>query len=190
MNEGVEIHCTAVTTQVFTLIGLLVELGKAIAKSKGSLEAYPSIRQTSITVTSNSPIIYSSLFSSFFFSGRHVPGLGEKFCNEPGTNFSPLYFTFFRVLTGKLFHFFITLLFIIFSNCDRINFIIIFFLSGKQTFFAAIAPVISLLLEMVSCYFNLFKLLVILILIFNHPLWRILPVFVLMTHEWILSTPW
>ena len=120
---------------MFTVVGLLVELGKAIAKSKGSLEAYPSIRQTSITVTSNSPIIYSSLFSSFFFSGRHVPGLGEKFCNEPGTNFSPLYFTFFRVLTGKLFHFFITLLFIISSNRDRVNFISIIFLFGREIIF-------------------------------------------------------
>ena len=44
MNEGVEIHCKAVTTQVFTVVGLLVELGTAVAKSKGSLEASPPIR--------------------------------------------------------------------------------------------------------------------------------------------------
>ena len=37
MNEGVDIHCKAVTTQLFTLVGLLVELGTAIEKSKGSL---------------------------------------------------------------------------------------------------------------------------------------------------------
>ena len=42
MNNGVEIHCKAVTTQVFTV--LLVELGKSIEKSNSSLKAYPSIR--------------------------------------------------------------------------------------------------------------------------------------------------
>ena len=36
MNKRVEIHCKEVTTQVFTLI--LVELGTAIANSKGYLE--------------------------------------------------------------------------------------------------------------------------------------------------------
>ena len=30
MNKGVEIDCKAVTTQVFTVVGLLVELGTAI----------------------------------------------------------------------------------------------------------------------------------------------------------------
>ena len=44
INKRVKIHCKAVTTQVFTLVGLLVELGTAIEKSKGSLEAYSSIR--------------------------------------------------------------------------------------------------------------------------------------------------
>ena len=42
MNKEVKIHCKAVTTQVFTV--LLVELGTDMTKSKGSLEAYPSIR--------------------------------------------------------------------------------------------------------------------------------------------------
>ena len=68
MNEGVDIRCKLVTTQVFTVVGLLVELGKAIAKPKCSIEAYPSIRQMSVTVTSGSPVIYYSLFSSSFFS--------------------------------------------------------------------------------------------------------------------------
>ena len=58
INEGVEIHCKAVINQVFTVVGLIVELGTAIEKSKGSLDAYPSIRKTSVTVTSNSPVIY------------------------------------------------------------------------------------------------------------------------------------
>ena len=42
MNEGVKIHCKAVTTQVFTVF--LVELDTAISKSKGSLEAYNPIK--------------------------------------------------------------------------------------------------------------------------------------------------
>ena len=44
MNEGVEIRCKAVMTQVFTVVGLLVELGTAIAKPMGYLKASPSIR--------------------------------------------------------------------------------------------------------------------------------------------------
>ena len=68
MNEGFKISCKAVMTQLFTVLGILVELSKTIAKPKGYLEASPSIRQPYITVTSNSPVIYSSLFSYFFFS--------------------------------------------------------------------------------------------------------------------------
>ena len=66
MNEGVEIHCKSVTAQVFTVVGLIVEIGTAIAKSRGFLEANHSIRLSSVTVTSTSPVIYYSLFSSFF----------------------------------------------------------------------------------------------------------------------------
>ena len=40
MNEGVNIHYKSVMTQVFTVLGLVVELGTAISKSKGYLEAY------------------------------------------------------------------------------------------------------------------------------------------------------
>ena len=58
MNEVVEIHYKAFMTQVFVLVGLIVELGTAIEKSKGYIDAYPSIRKTSVTVTSNSPVIY------------------------------------------------------------------------------------------------------------------------------------
>ena len=42
-NKGVEIHCKAVTIQVFTVVGLIFELVTAIGKSKGSLESSPSI---------------------------------------------------------------------------------------------------------------------------------------------------
>ena len=51
----------------------------------------------------------------------------------------------------------------IFSNRDRINFIVIVFLIGRQMIFSAIAPVVSFFHKMVSCYFNILKLLVILI---------------------------
>ena len=38
MNKGVRIHCKAVTTQVFTVLGLLVELVTYIAKSKSFIK--------------------------------------------------------------------------------------------------------------------------------------------------------
>ena len=41
MNEGVAIPFKSVTKQVFTVVGLLVELVISIAKYKGYLEAYP-----------------------------------------------------------------------------------------------------------------------------------------------------
>ena len=62
-NKGVEIHCKAVTTQVFTVVGLIVELGLAIVKLKFSIEASTTIRKPCVTVTSNSPDIYSSILS-------------------------------------------------------------------------------------------------------------------------------
>ena len=34
-NKGVNIHCKEVATQVFTVIGLLVELSKFITKPEG-----------------------------------------------------------------------------------------------------------------------------------------------------------
>ena len=41
MREGFDIHCKAVTTQVFTV--LIFELVVDISKSKGIIEAYPYI---------------------------------------------------------------------------------------------------------------------------------------------------
>ena len=64
-----------------------------------------------------------------------------------------------------MFHFFVALLLIIFSNCYRIKIFIIVLLFGRQIIFASIAPVIRFFLEMVSCYFKILKLPVILILI-------------------------
>ena len=42
-NEGVNIRCKAVTTNVFTVVGLLVELSTAIEKSKGYIKSFNSI---------------------------------------------------------------------------------------------------------------------------------------------------
>ena len=67
MNEVVKVYCKAVTTQVFTVVSLLVELGTSIAKSKDYIDAYPSIRQPSVTVPSNSPVVYPPLFASLRF---------------------------------------------------------------------------------------------------------------------------
>ena len=44
MNEGLDIYCESVKAQVYTVVGLLVELFTATSKSKGSIEEYPSIR--------------------------------------------------------------------------------------------------------------------------------------------------
>ena len=43
MNKGVKIHCKAFTTKLFTVLGLLVEIGTSIEKSKIYLEVYTSI---------------------------------------------------------------------------------------------------------------------------------------------------
>ena len=42
-KDGVNMRCEVVTTQVFTVLGLLVGLGIIIEKPKGSLEAYTYI---------------------------------------------------------------------------------------------------------------------------------------------------
>ena len=62
MNEGVNIICKAVTNQFFTVLGLIVELVTDILKSNGDLEASTPNMQIYVTVTYNSPVIYSILF--------------------------------------------------------------------------------------------------------------------------------
>lgn len=42
-NKGVKIHCIAVTAQVFTIVGLVVELNTSIGKTNGYIDSYPSI---------------------------------------------------------------------------------------------------------------------------------------------------
>ena len=59
MNEGVNICCKSATNQVFIVVSLIVELSTAISKSTGSIEAYPSIGEPSVPVTSKSPVISS-----------------------------------------------------------------------------------------------------------------------------------
>ena len=44
MNEGVKVHYKAVTSNVLTVVVLLVETSTDIAKPKGYIEASPSIR--------------------------------------------------------------------------------------------------------------------------------------------------
>ena len=68
MNEGSKTHCKAVTTNCFTLVGLLVRLSTSIEKPKGSIVAYPSIRWNPVTLTSTNTVVSSSLFSYLFFS--------------------------------------------------------------------------------------------------------------------------
>ena len=67
MNKGVDIHSKSVTTQVFTVVGVIIDLDISLSKPKGTIYSSPSIRQPSSTVTSNSPVIYNppSLAYSF-----------------------------------------------------------------------------------------------------------------------------
>ena len=69
MNEGVMMRFKAVTANLLTVVGLIVEPSTAIEKPKGSLGVSLSIRQPPITVTSSNLVISTSLSSFFFFSG-------------------------------------------------------------------------------------------------------------------------
>ena len=68
MNEEVKINCKEITTKMFKVLGLLVELGTAIEKPKVYLDASPSIRKPSNSVPYNSPVIYYSILNCFFLS--------------------------------------------------------------------------------------------------------------------------
>ena len=68
MNGEVIMHCKSVTANLLKVVGILVEPSIDIVKPKGHIEAYLSIGQPHITVTSSSPVIYPSLYISFFFS--------------------------------------------------------------------------------------------------------------------------
>ena len=73
MNEGVNIHWKAVTENLFTVVGTLVEpSSKYIENSTIYIEASVYIMQTPIELNSNSPVIPPSLHISFFFSSIMV----------------------------------------------------------------------------------------------------------------------
>ena len=71
MNKGVKMRYKAVTANLLTVVGLLVEPSKAI-KKMSSLEASLSIRQPTITVISSSPFISPPLSRSLFFSSMLI----------------------------------------------------------------------------------------------------------------------
>ena len=66
-NEGVMMLFKTITTNLPTIVHLLVEFVTSLDKPKASLEASISIRQPTWTVTSSKPVIYPSLFSFLFF---------------------------------------------------------------------------------------------------------------------------
>ena len=70
----------SVMTNFFTLLGLQVELIISIVKPKGSIEGSTSMRKYSITVTSNSPVIYYSLLRSLFF--RSMLRTNSRYCHN------------------------------------------------------------------------------------------------------------
>ena len=68
-ERGIHYAFQKITINLSTIVHLLVEPITSLAKPKASLEAYISIRQYPLTVTSIKPGISPSLFS-FFFSGN------------------------------------------------------------------------------------------------------------------------
>ena len=61
-NEGINMRCKPVTTNVFTGVGLIVETCIDIENTNGYLEY---IRQPSVRLISSIPVISTSLLSSF-----------------------------------------------------------------------------------------------------------------------------
>ena len=67
MNKGVVMRLKTITTNLLTIVHLLVETITSLAKPKASLEESVSIRKIPWTVTSSKPVISPSLFSFLFF---------------------------------------------------------------------------------------------------------------------------
>ena len=65
-NEGVMIYFKIITTNLSTIVHLLVEPIISLAKPKSSMEAYISIKKLPWTATSSKPGISSSLFRLLF----------------------------------------------------------------------------------------------------------------------------
>ena len=66
-NKGVILHFKTITTNLSTILHLLVEPITSLAKPKASMEAYIAIRKLPWTLTYSKPVISPSLFSFFFF---------------------------------------------------------------------------------------------------------------------------
>ena len=67
MNEGVIMNFKTITMNLLTILHPLVEPITSLAKLKDYLEAYIYVSQIPWTVNSINPVIYTSLFSFFFF---------------------------------------------------------------------------------------------------------------------------
>ena len=82
-NKGVMIHLKTITTNLSTIVHILVEPITSLAKTKASPEVYFSIRQLTWAVTYSKPVVSPSLFSFFFFvnmliSNRYLWGTVES----------------------------------------------------------------------------------------------------------------
>ena len=63
MNKRVVMRCKTITSNLLTVVRLLVEPSTAVEK-KGSLEASIYIRRTTLTLTSSKTIIYPPYIAS------------------------------------------------------------------------------------------------------------------------------
>ena len=66
-NEEFMMRFQTITMNFSTLVHILVESITPLAQPKAYLEAYISVIQLPLTVTSSKPVISTSLFSFFFF---------------------------------------------------------------------------------------------------------------------------
>ena len=80
MNEVVDIYCKEFTTQVFTLVWSLVELGTVIEKLKSCLETYPYISQPCI-ILSLTVMLYITPYSAHYFSAVHFYLTSKMYVN-------------------------------------------------------------------------------------------------------------
>ena len=83
-NKGVMIRFKTITTNLLTIVHLLVEPITSLVKPKDYLEVSISIRQLPWTGTSSKPIIYPSLLRLLFFgnmirSNRYSWGTVERY---------------------------------------------------------------------------------------------------------------
>ena len=60
-------HCNTITSNLLTVVRLLVKISTSIENPKGYFEEYLSTRQNPLKLTSSKPVIYPSLSSFFSF---------------------------------------------------------------------------------------------------------------------------